>query len=142
MCGCCLPTRSNLPTFRPNFLHQSQQRLNFRQPKNCQRHHSRTHNKTPRTSCIYFKPKIHKANNPGRPIVSACSCPTELIWSYLDKVMTPIVKSLPSNLKDLHTMQENLHRGNREETGGPFPRTPMTRRTKQHRCVQTSRAPF
>ena len=55
---------------------------------------------TPRTSCIYFKPKIHKANNPGRPIVSACSCPTELISSYLDKVMTPIVKSLPSYIKD------------------------------------------
>ena len=33
---------------------------------------------TPRTSCIYFLPKIHKPNNPGRPIVSACSCPTEL----------------------------------------------------------------
>ena len=55
---------------------------------------------TPRTSCIYFKPKIHKPNNPGRPIVSACSCPTELISSYLDKVMTPIVKSLPSYIKD------------------------------------------
>ena len=37
---------------------------------------------TPRTSCIYFLPKIHKPNNPGRPIVSACSCPTELISSY------------------------------------------------------------
>ena len=36
---------------------------------------------TPRTSCIYFLPKIHKPNNPGRPIVSACSCPTELITS-------------------------------------------------------------
>ena len=34
---------------------------------------------TPRTSCIYFLPKIHKPNNPGRPIVSACNCPTELI---------------------------------------------------------------
>ena len=54
---------------------------------------------TPRTSCIYFKPKIHKPNNPGRPIVSACSFPTELISSYLDKVMTPIVKSLPSYIK-------------------------------------------
>ena len=32
----------------------------------------------------------------------------------------------------------------REETGGPLPRTPTRprRRTKQHRCVQTSRAPF
>ena len=28
---------------------------------------------TPRTSCIYFLPKIHKPNNPGRPIVSVCS---------------------------------------------------------------------
>ena len=37
---------------------------------------------------------------------------------------------------------ENLHRRNRDETGGPLPRTPTRRRTKQHRCVQTSRAPF
>ena len=55
---------------------------------------------TPRTSCIYFLPKIHKPNNPGRPIVSACSCPNELISSYLDRIMTPIVKSLPSYIKD------------------------------------------
>ena len=45
-----LPTRSNSPTFGPNFLHQSQQRPNFREPKKCQRHHSGTHNKT-RTTC-------------------------------------------------------------------------------------------
>ena len=55
---------------------------------------------TPRTSCIYFLPKIHKPNNPGRPIVSACSCPTELISSHLDKIMAAIVKSLPSYVKD------------------------------------------
>ena len=58
---------------------------------------------TPRKSHIYFKPKIYKPNNPGRPIVSACSYPTELISSYhgyLDKVMTPIVKSLFSYIKD------------------------------------------
>ena len=55
---------------------------------------------TPRTSSIYFKPKIHKPNNPGRHIVSACSCPTELISSYLDKLITPMVKSLPSYIKD------------------------------------------
>ena len=55
---------------------------------------------TPRTSCIYFLTKIHKPNNPGRPVVSACSCPTELISNYLDKIMAPIVKSLPSYIKD------------------------------------------
>ena len=61
---------------------------------------------TPRTSCICFLPKIHKPNNPGRPIVSACSCPTELISSYLDKIMAPIVRSLPSYVKDSqHALQ-------------------------------------
>ena len=47
-----------------------------------------------------FLPKIHKPNNLGRPIVSACSCPTELIYSYLDKIMAPIVKTLPSYIQD------------------------------------------
>ena len=61
---------------------------------------------TPRTSCIYFLPNIHKPNNPGRPIVSVCSCPTELISSYLNRIMTPIVKSLPSYIKDsTHALQ-------------------------------------
>ena len=61
---------------------------------------------TPRTSCIYFLPKIHKPNSPGRPIVSTCSCPTELISSYLDKIMAPIVRSLPSYVKDSqHALQ-------------------------------------
>ena len=55
---------------------------------------------TPRTSHVYFLPKIHKPNNPGRPIVSACSCPTELISSYLDSLMLPIVQSLPTYIKD------------------------------------------
>ena len=44
--------------------------------------------------------QIHKPNNPGRRIVSVCSCPTELISSYLDKIMAPIVKTLPSYIKD------------------------------------------
>ena len=61
---------------------------------------------TPRTSCIYFLPKIDKPNNPSRPIVSLCSCPTELISSYLDKIMAPIVRSLLSYVKDgQHALQ-------------------------------------
>ena len=55
---------------------------------------------TPKTSTFYLKPKIHKPNNPGRPIISACSCPTELISSFLDKKMAPFVKSLPTYIKD------------------------------------------
>ena len=73
---------------------------------------------TPRTLCIYFLPKIHKPNNPGRLIFSACSCPAELISSYLDKIMAPIIKTLPSYIKDsqfaLETFREfNFHGQNK-----------------------------
>ena len=51
---------------------------------------------TSRTSFIHFLHKIHKPNNPGWPIFSASSYPTELIASYLDKIMAPFVKTLPS----------------------------------------------
>ena len=48
---------------------------------------------TPRTPVIYFLPEIHKPDNPGKPIVSASSCPTEFISSFLDSVMFPLVKT-------------------------------------------------
>ena len=55
---------------------------------------------TPHTSRFYLLPKKEKPNNPGRPIVSACSCPTENISAYLDEVLAPFVKSLPTYVKD------------------------------------------
>ena len=55
---------------------------------------------TPRTSRIYFLLRIHKPNNPGRPIVSAYSCHTELTSILLDKIVAPVVRSLPSHIKD------------------------------------------
>ena len=59
---------------------------------------------TPRTPVIYFLPKIHKPDN---PIVSACSSPTELIYSFLDGVTFPLVKTLPSYIKDTkHALQD------------------------------------
>ena len=54
----------------------------------------------PRTARFYILPKIHKAKIPGRPIVSACNCPTGRIPSFLDDSMQPLVHSLPSYIKD------------------------------------------
>ena len=54
----------------------------------------------PRTSKFYLLPKIHKPDNPGRPIVSACLCPTELLALHLDHVTAPFVRSLDSYVKD------------------------------------------
>ena len=56
--------------------------------------------KEPRESLFYLLPKIHKANNPGRPIVSACACPTALISAFLDAVFQPLVAALPTYVKD------------------------------------------
>ena len=55
---------------------------------------------TPRCSRFYLLPKIHKANNPGRPVISACSCPTEHIAAYLSSLLQPIVEGLPTFVKD------------------------------------------
>ena len=45
----------------------------------------------PKLPAFYLLPKINKFNNRGRPIVSACSCPTEHISEYLDTVLQALV---------------------------------------------------
>ena len=49
---------------------------------------------------FYLLPKIHKAENRGRPIVSANGHPTEKISEFVDLHLQPHVNSLPSYLKD------------------------------------------
>jgi len=49
---------------------------------------------TPQTSCFYLPPKILKQNTPGRPVVSACNCPTENIAASLNEFMSPLVANL------------------------------------------------
>ena len=63
---------------------------------------------TPRTSIMYFLPKIYQPNNPGGPIVSACICPTKLISSFLDNIMSPLVKTLPY-IKDTNYALQNFN---------------------------------
>ncbi len=63
---------------------------------------------TPRTPVMCFLPKIHKPNNPGRLIVSACGCPTELISSYLHHGMAPLVRNLPSYIKDTNMLSRSF----------------------------------
>ena len=105
-----------LATFGHLSLCQSWQRYHFSQPKTVKTIQDLIDTEqglpmtaknlivtTPRTSRIYFKPKIRKPNNPGRPIVSACSCPTELISSYLDRIMVPIVNLYHRSSKILTT---------------------------------------
>jgi hypothetical protein len=50
---------------------------------------------------IYLLLKIHKPDNPGRPIVSACSCTTKHISDLLNSILQPIVSSFLPTSKTL-----------------------------------------
>ena len=46
-------------------------------------------------------PKIHKPNNPGRPIISGCDSPSANLSVFLDYYLKPIVQNLPSYIRDI-----------------------------------------
>jgi hypothetical protein len=55
---------------------------------------------SPKPDRFYLLPKIHKANKPGRPIVSANGHPTETISGFVDFHLRQHVEALPSFIKD------------------------------------------
>ncbi len=65
--------------------------------------------KSPRTALFYILPKIHKENNPGRPIISANECPTEKISQYVDFYISPLAREVPSYIKDTNDFLCFLH---------------------------------
>ena len=54
----------------------------------------------PKAGRFYLLSKIHKAGNPGRPMVSANGHSTEKISEFVDLHLQPHVQNLPSYLKD------------------------------------------
>ena len=52
------------------------------------------------TSRFYILPKVHKPGIPERPIVSSCGAPMENISFILDHHHNPLVKKIPSYVKD------------------------------------------
>ena len=54
----------------------------------------------PTPARFYLLPKIHKPNNPGRPIISSCDAPTENISLFVEHHLRPRVQLLPSCLRD------------------------------------------
>ena len=57
----------------------------------------RTH---PRTSNLYLLPKIHKANNPGRPIINSIGSLTETLSAFIDEILRKYSKLAKSFVKD------------------------------------------
>ena len=45
-------------------------------------------------------PKIHKANNPGRPVINSIYCHTSRMSQFVDYYLQPEAKKLKSYVKD------------------------------------------
>ena len=70
----------------------------------------------PRTSNLYLLPKIHKKNNPGRPIINSVGSLTETISALVDEILRKYSKLAKSYIKDTsHFLQEiqkiEIHQG-------------------------------
>ena len=53
-----------------------------------------------RSPIFYMLPKIHKPNNPGRPVVSIVNSHTEKLSAYVDEFLRPLAEALPSHIRD------------------------------------------
>ena len=53
-----------------------------------------------RTARFYLLPKIHKPDNPGRPIISGNGSPTENISLFVDSFLKPLMPQIPSYIHD------------------------------------------
>ena len=62
----------------------------------------------PRIPIFYLLPKIHKPNNPGRPIISGCDSPADRLSSFIDTHLKPLCSSLPSYIKDTNHFLQTI----------------------------------
>ena len=53
-----------------------------------------------RTPIFYMLAKIHKPNNPGRPVISSVNSHTEKLSAYVDEFLRPLAQALPSHIRD------------------------------------------
>ena len=56
--------------------------------------------KNPKIASFYLLPKIHKPNNPGRPIVNNIGSITEKISAFVDEHLRKFTPRIPSYVKD------------------------------------------
>ena len=56
--------------------------------------------KNPRISTFYMLPKIHKPDNPGRPIVNSIGSITEKNSAFVDAHLRQYTPRIPSYIKD------------------------------------------
>ena len=53
-----------------------------------------------KTARFYLLPKIHKNNNPGRPVISSVNCNTTKLSKYVDHFIQPLATQVKSYIRD------------------------------------------
>ena len=71
----------------------------------------------PKTARFYLLPKVHKINNPDRPITNAINSPTSSIAEFVDYQLQPMVQNLKSYIKDTTDFLNKLEKINRVPEG-------------------------
>ena len=61
-----------------------------------------------KTPEFHLLPKMHKTNNPGRPVISSINCHTNRISEFADYYLQPDVKNLNPMLKTLKILLRKL----------------------------------
>ena len=54
----------------------------------------------PKTPKFYITPKIHKENNPRRPVINSINCHTSETSRFADYHLQPLLEEIPSYIKD------------------------------------------
>ena len=54
----------------------------------------------PKTPKFYISPKIHKENNPGKPVINLINCHTSEISRFVNHHRQHLVRKIPSHIKD------------------------------------------
>ena len=59
---------------------------------------------------FYLQPKIHKEGNPRGPVEGSVNCHTANISKYVDYHLQPIVKEIPSYIKNTQDFLKKLEK--------------------------------
>jgi hypothetical protein len=86
-----LPDNSNLQEYISNVYHDLKSEHNSK---------FLTADSHARTPHLYLLLKIHKQDNPGRPIISGCEGPTVKLSQYADHLLKPLLNHIPSYVQD------------------------------------------
>ena len=62
----------------------------------------------PKTSTFHILPKIHKENNPERPVINSINCHSSEISRFVDHYLQPLVREITSCIKDTNDFITSL----------------------------------